>query len=91
MIFADYAKEVLRTEITEVIERQGYFFEKEFCSMIHEKYNISVSTVAVTLLEMRQEMSLTKRHLTNELKVFYGLKNKGCPIIYISNNSNINK
>ena len=84
-MFKNYVSEILHTEIAKVIEKQGYFIETEFCNLVCDKHDFSMPTVRGTLRRIYPELSLTKRRLSDELKNFYGLEIKGCPIVYISN------
>ena len=84
MSFKKYLESVLRTEITETILAQGYLLETEFCDLICAKYNLDIYTVRPVLRRIYPEMSLMKRHITNELKRFYKLEFlKGSPIVYL--------
>lgn len=86
MTFKEYVREILKKEISNEI-KQGYFLETEFCTMICEKYNLSIHTVRGTLRGIYPEMSLIKRRMSDELKRFHGcLEIKGCPIMYIPEN-----
>ena len=66
MTFKNYVSEILHTEISNMIEKQGYFIEIEFCNMIRGKYNLSIPTVRGTLNRIYPEFSLIKRRLSNE-------------------------
>ena len=83
MIFKDYVKEVLQIEVSDTIKERGYILETDLCTMICKKYNLSMPTVRVTLREIYPQMALIRRRLSDELKRFYGLNVKGCPIVYI--------
>lgn len=85
MTFKEYVEEVLKDEIDKMIEQQGYILETKLCTMICRKYNLSLSTVRGTLRRIYSNMSLIKRRMSDELKKFYGLEVKGCPIVYIMN------
>ena len=83
MTYKNHVKEVLQTEIDKVIKERGYFLETELCAMVCEKYGFASYTVRGTLRRIYHEMSLMQRHMSDELKRFYGLKAKGCPIAYV--------
>lgn len=83
MGFKEYVEKVLRKEILNVIKQQGYFLETEFCTMICEKYNISLYIVRGLLRRIYPGMSLLKRRMSDDLKRFYGLEIKGYPIVYL--------
>ena len=83
MTFKNYVSEILSTEISIALEKRGYLIEIEFCNMIRGKYNLSIPTVRGTLHRIYPELSLIKRRLSNELKDFYCIKIKGCPVVYI--------
>ena len=89
MTFKEYVREILKKEISNEI-KQGYFLETEFCTTICEKYNLSIHTVRGTLRGIYPEMSLIKRRMSGELKRFFGLEIKGCPIMYMPDKSNGN-
>ena len=89
MTFKDYVRDILRTEILNEM-KQGYFLETKFCTMICEKYNLSIHTVRGILRGIYPEMSLIKRRMSGELKRFFGLEIKGCPIMYMPDKSNGN-
>lgn len=84
MSFKEYVKEILQNEVLSVVKQQGYVLETEVCTTICEKYSISLYTVRGTLRRIYPEMSLLKRRMSDELKRFYGLTIKGCPIVYMS-------
>lgn len=42
MSFKVYVEEILQNEILSVVRQQGYVLETEICTMICEKYNISL-------------------------------------------------
>ena len=87
MTFKDYVRKILKTEISNEIEQQGYILETAFCTTICEKYNLSMPTVRVNLRDVYPDMSLIKRRMSDELKRFHGcLEIKGCPIMYIPEN-----
>lgn len=81
--FQKHVQEILHTETAKVLESEGYFLETQFCTMICDKYNLSIHTVRGILRGIYPEMSLIKRRLSGQLKGFYGLEAKGCPIIYV--------
>ncbi len=83
MVFKEYVEEILKTEILRIIGHQGYVLETEICTVLCEKYNISFDTLRATLRSIYPDMLLLKRRITNELKIFYGLKVKGCPVVYL--------
>lgn len=85
MMFRDYVSEILHTEISNVIEKQGYLIELEFCNAVRDKYSLSIPTIRAALHGIYPELSLTKKRLSNELKSFYHIEIKGCPIIYFKN------
>lgn len=85
MDFKEYVEEILQKEVSDVVNQQGYFLEKEFCTMMCEKYKLSVFTVQGTLRKIYPTMDLIKRRVTNEIKQFYDLQIKGCPIVYLIN------
>ena len=81
--FQKHVQEILYTETAKVIEEQGYILESVFCNGICEKYGFRISTVRGTLRGIYPELSLVKRRLSGQLKGFYGLEVKGCPIMYM--------
>lgn len=81
--FQKHVKEILHTETAKAIEAQGYILESVFCNGICEKYNLAIYTVRGTLRGIYPDLSLVKRRLSGQLKGFYGLDVKGCPIIYM--------
>ena len=83
--FKKHVEGILCAEIAIMIEQQGYFLETEFCNIVCEKFNFRISTVRPVLRRIYPELQLIKRRLSNELKDFYGLDVKGCPIIYLKN------
>lgn len=83
MTFENHVEEVLKDEIDKRIKQQGYVLETEFCTKICEKYSFAQCTVHSTLRRIYPEMALIKRRISDELKRFYGLAIKGCPIVYI--------
>ena len=85
MTFKSHVEEVLKDEINKTIRQQGYILETEFCAKICEKYSFALYTVRPILRRTYPEMALIKRCLSNELKHFYGLEIKGCPIAYFLN------
>lgn len=85
MSFKVYVEEILQNEVLSVVRQQGYVLETEICTMICEKYNISLYTVQATLRRIYPEMSLLKRRMSDDLKRFYGLEVKGYPIAYFLN------
>lgn len=86
MDFNSYVKGILQKEILDILEQQDYFLEKDFCTMINQKYKLNLSTIQIILEEVYPVMSLTKRRMTNELKQFYGLKSNGHPMGYMKTN-----
>lgn len=83
MIFKDYVEEVLKDELDKMIKQQGYILETEFCIKICEKYSFAIYTVRPILRRIYPEMALIKRRMSDEIKRFYGLTIKGCPIMYM--------
>lgn len=83
MTFKDHVEEVLQAEIDKTIKKQGYILETKLYTMICEKYGFSSYTVRGTLRRIYPKMSLMKRRMSDELKRFYGLTIKGCPIVYM--------
>lgn len=86
MSFKEYVEEILQNEISSVVRQQGYVLETEICTMICEKYNISLYIVRATIRRIYPEMSLMKMRMSDDLKRFYGLDVKGYPIAYLPNN-----
>ena len=84
MTFSEYVMGILKAEILSVIKQQGYALETEMCTMLCGKYNLSISTVKATLRYIYPEIPLIKRRMSDELKRFYGLEIKGCPIVYLA-------
>lgn len=85
MSFKVYVEEIIQNEVSRVVRQKGYVLETEICTMISEKYNISLYIVRATLGRIYPEMSLLKRRMSNDLKRFYGLDVKGYPIAYFPN------
>ena len=85
MSFKAYVEEILQNEVLNVVRQQGYVLETEICTMICEKYNISLYIVRATLRRIYPEMSLLKRRMSDDLKRFYKLEVKGYLIAYLSN------
>ena len=83
MSFKAYVEEILQNEVLSVVRQQGYVLETEICTMISEKYNISLYIVRATLRRIYPEMSLLKRRMSDDWKRFYGLEVKGYPIAYM--------
>ena len=83
MTFKNHVEEVLQTEIDKVVKERGYFLETELCITVCEKYGFALYTVRGTLRRIYPEMALIKRRMSDELKIFYGLTIKGCPIVYM--------
>lgn len=83
MSFKSYIEEIVQNEVVSIIKQQGYILETKFCTMISGKYNFSLHIVRATLRRICSEMSLIKRHLSDDLKKFYKLDVKGYPIIYL--------
>ncbi len=83
MSFKTYVEEILQNEVLSVVRQQGYVLETEICTMICEKYNISLYIVRATLRRIYPEMSLLKRRMSDDLKRFYKLEVKGYPIVYM--------
>lgn len=83
MTFKEHVEKILYDEISNEVRKQGYVLENELCTMVCEKYNLSLSTVRGTLRRIYPEMPLIKRRISDELKRFYGLEIRGCPIVYI--------
>ena len=85
MSFKIYVEEILRNEVLSVVRQQGYVLETEICTMICEKYNISLYIVRATLRRIYPQMALMKRRMSDDLKRFYKLEVKGYPIAYLPN------
>ena len=85
MNFKVYVEEILRNEVLSVVRQQGYVLETEICTMICEKYNISLYIVRATLRRIYPQMALMKRRMSDDLKRFYKLEVKGYLIAYLSN------
>ena len=85
MTFKNHVEEVLKDEINKIIRQQGYILETEFCTKLCEKYSFALYTVRSILRRIYPEMALIKRRMSDELKRFYGLTIKGCPIAYMPN------
>ena len=83
MAFKNHVEEVLKDEINKTIRQQGYILETEFCANIYEKYSFALHTVRPILRRIYPEMSLMQRHMSDEIKKFYGLTIKGYPIVYM--------
>ncbi len=83
MSFKTYVEEIIQNEVLSVVRQQGYVLETEICTMICEKYNISLYIVRATLRRIYPEMSLLKRRMSDDWKRFYGLEVKGYPIAYM--------
>lgn len=83
MSFKVYVEEILRNEVLSVVRQQGYVLETEICTMVCEKYNLHLYIVRATLRRIYPEMSLLKRRMSDDLKLFYGLEAKGYPIAYL--------
>lgn len=83
MTFKNHVERVLKDEISKTIRQQGYILETEFCTKICEKYSFALYTVRPVLRRIYPEMSLMQRRMSDELKIFYGLDIKGCPIVYM--------
>lgn len=83
MTFKNHVEKILKDEINKTIRQQGYILETEFCTMICEKYGFAIWTVRPALRRIYPEMSLIKRRMSDELKAFYRLEIKGCPIVYL--------
>ena len=83
MTFKNHVEEILKDEISKTTRQQGYILETEFCTRICEKYSFALYTVRPILRRIYPEMSLIQRHMSNELKRFYGLTIKGFPIVYM--------
>ena len=81
--FKNHVNEVIKNEISTMIDKQGYALETALCNGICEKYGFRISTVRGTLRGIYPELSLVKRRLSGQLKGFYGLEVKGCPIMYM--------
>ena len=84
MTFKNHVEEVLKDEIDKMIKQQGYILETEFCTKICEKYGFALYTVRPIFRKIYPEMALLKRRMSDELKRFYGLTIKGCPIVYMA-------
>ena len=83
MTFNNHVEEVLKGEIDKAIRQQGYILETEFCTKICEKYSFALYTVRAILRRIYPERALMQRRMSDELKRFYGLAIKGCPIVYM--------
>lgn len=83
MSFKTYVEEILQNEVLSVVRQQGYVLETEICTMICEKYNISLYIVRATLRRIYPQMALMKRRMSDDLKRFYKLEVKGYPIAYM--------
>jgi len=83
LTFKNHVEEVLKEEINNTIRQQGYILETEFCKKVCEKYSFAIYTVRPVLRRIYPEMSLMKRRMSDELKAFYRLEVKGCPIVYM--------
>ena len=83
MTFKKHVEEIIQNEVLSVVRQQGYVLETEICTMICEKYNISLYIVRTTLRRIYPEMSLLKRRMSDDWKRFYGLEVKGYPIAYL--------
>ena len=88
MTFEEHIETILKTEILSIIKQQGYVLETEVCTMLCEKYNLALYTVRGTLRRIYPGMALIKRRMSDELKAFYGLEVKGCPIVYLRTTQN---
>lgn len=76
--------EIVKNEVSNIIQKQGYFFENALCSSIAQKYEISNYLVKSALMRVCLSMSLVKRRISSDMKKVYGLeKIKGYPIIYL--------
>lgn len=84
MSFENHIQEIVHTEIKDIITKQGYVLETEFCTMLCGKYGFSHHVVIGTLRRIYTEMSLIKRRISDDLKIFYDLDVKGHPIVYLS-------
>lgn len=85
MTFKKHVEEIIQNEVLSVVRQQGYVLETEICTMICEKYNISLYIVRATLRRIYPEMSLLKRRMSDDLKRFYGSDVNGYPIAYFPN------
>ena len=85
MSFKAYVEEILQNEVLSVVRQKGYVLETEICTMICEKYDIFLYIVRATLRRIYSKISLQKRHMSDDLKRFYGLEVKGYPIAYLPN------
>lgn len=83
MTFKKHVEEIIQNEVLSVVRQQGYALETEICTMICEKYNISLYIVRATLRRIYPKMALLKRRMSDDLKRFYGLEVKGYPIAYL--------
>lgn len=83
MTFKNHVEEVLKDELDKIIKQQGYILETEFCIKISEKYGFALYTVRPILRRIYPEIALIKRRMSDELKAFYRLEIKGCPIVYL--------
>lgn len=83
MIFEEYLEGIVRAEILKLIEDRGYALETEFCSALSKEHKVSKSAIQIALFKIYPALSLRRRRLNDDLKRYLGLKNKGCPIVYL--------
>ncbi len=83
MTFAAHVEKILQAEVLSAVKQQGYVLETEICTAICVTYNLSLYIVRGTLRRIYPRMSLLKRHMSDDLKRFYGLEAKGYPIVYL--------
>lgn len=84
MIIETRVDEIVKNEVSNIIQKQGYFFESELCSSIAQRCEISNYIVKSALMRVCLSMSLVKRRISSDMKKLYGLeKIKGYPIIYL--------
>ena len=83
MTFEKYLEGIVRTETLKLIESQGYILETEFCSALSKEHKVSKSAIQIALFKIYPALSLRRRHLNDDLKRYLGLKNKGCPTVYL--------
>ena len=83
MTFKNHVENILKDEITKEIRQQQYILETEFCNRICKRHRLSHDTVLATLRRIYPETALMKRHLTDDLKRFFGMELRGHPIVYM--------
>lgn len=88
--FKKYVEGIVKQEMTTALKERGIVLETEFCSMLCEKYNFTRSTVIGAIRRIYPELSLIRRRLSDELKFFFKLEVKGCPVIYVADTCSCN-